>query len=182
MMWTINKVQELYREQENLVFLYFWGHQKSKDGYLTKSCLSQWWKCRFSDGQYEYTSAEQYMMSEKAKLFGDLTIQNKIITSDDPKEIKKLGRQIKNFNQAEWDKNKREIVTCGNYLKFTQDNELRHYLLATGNDIIVEASPVDTIWGVGLAETDAEIKNPLLWKGENLLGFSLMDVREQLPK
>lgn len=59
---------------------------------------------------------------------------------------------------------------------------MRHYLLATGTDIIVEASPVDPIWGVGLAETDSEIKNPLLWKGENLLGFSLMDVREQLLK
>lgn len=180
MMWTMDKVQEMYKEKSDMSFLFFWGHQKSKDGYITKSCLSQWWKCQFSDGENEYTSTEQYMMSEKAKLFGDLELQARIITSEDPKEIKHLGRQIKNFEQATWDAKKREIVTKGNYLKFTQDNELRHYLLATGNDLLVEASPVDDIWGVGLAENDPTITNPLLWRGENLLGFALMDVREQI--
>lgn len=178
--WTIEKIQQMYKEQGEIKYLFFWGHQKAKHGGPTKSCLSQWWHCRFSDKEYDYMSAEQYMMSEKAELFGDSATRKKILASNDPKEIKKLGRQVKNFEQTVWDKQKYGIVVQGNYLKFTQDNELRHYLLATGNEVIVEASPVDTVWGVGLSEDDLAIENPLLWQGENLLGFALMDVRERI--
>ncbi|MGY3779491.1 NADAR family protein [Isobaculum melis] len=182
MVWNKSKLQKQYQSKKKLNFLFFWGHQKAKDHTISKSCFSQWWSCQFKDEAYTYYSAEQYMMSEKAKLFNDTTIREQIIDCRNPKQIKALGRQIQHFDQSIWDKNKYDIVVQGNLLKFSQNPSLKKYLQDTKNKILVEASPVDKIWGIGRAEEDPKSMNPLLWKGENLLGFALMEVRELLNK
>lgn len=161
-------------------FLFFWGHQPSKDGRISKSCLSQWWNCDFQVGHLTYSSAEQYMMACKARLFRDNDIEKKIMNSNDPKEIKDLGRKVNNFDITIWDKNKYQFVVRGNYCKFAQNLKLREFLLSTSDIILVEASPYDDVWGIGMAEGDEGIDDPCNWKGTNYLGYALMEVRENI--
>lgn len=150
--------------------IYFW---KTSDKY---GIFSQWYKSDFKDiNDIKYNCAEQFMMYQKAILFGDNDVANEILNETDPKNIKALGRKIKNFNQQEWDENKFEIVIAGNFYKFTQNNELKNILLNTGNEDIAEASPLDKIWGIGIDEKAA--KSGAEWQGENLLGKALMMVR-----
>ena len=158
-------------------FVFFWGHH-SYDNKVTKSCLSQWWPCTFMSNNIVYNCAEQYMMSEKAKFFNDQQTYQLIMKESSPKIIKQLGRSVKNYNFEEWQKNKVKIVVQGNLLKFSQNEELKKFLIDTGDKILVEASPYDRIWGIGLDENNQDAKNIYKWKGENLLGFSLMEVRD----
>ncbi len=167
-------------EQENVEFLFFWGHQPSKDGSIIKTCMSQWWPATFEENGTVYKTAEHYMMAEKARTFGDLEILEKILVEDSPKDIKELGRQVKNFNPEIWDERKYEVVKRANFLKFSQDEALKHFLIQTKSKVLVEASPVDRIWGIGMDENNASAQNPAQWRGENLLGFALMEVREEL--
>lgn len=160
-------------------FVFFWGHT-SKSSNVGKHCLSQWYMCSFMVDDVCYNCAEQYMMAEKARLFGDDEVWHQIMESCDPMAIKKFGRTVKNFNVDVWERNCREIVKKGNFAKFSQSNQLMEYLLGTGNKILVEASPKDTICGIGLSEDSPKACNPHLWRGENLLGFALMDVRDML--
>lgn len=169
-------------KQKNPEFLFFWGHQPSKDGTIIKSCLSQWWPSNFSEGDITYRTAEHYMMARKAELFADNEIAREIVNTRFPKDVKALGRQIKNFDSEKWDANKFDIVKQGNYLKFSQNAALKQFLLETTNKVLVEASPTDAIWGVGLAESDPKANHPQQWRGLNLLGFALMEVRERLNK
>ncbi len=120
------------------------------------------------------------MMAEKARLFDDPAILADIITATHPKQAKDLGRKVKNFDPVVWEKYCRSIVVEGNYYKFTQNAALREFLLGTGDRILVEASPVDAIWGIGLSAEDAAVTPPDQWPGENLLGFALMVVRDRI--
>lgn len=160
-------------------FLYFWGHQEPY-GIVTKACLSQWYPCSFYvDGIY-YNCAEQYMMAEKARIFGDESARQKILAATDPLKMKKLGRQVKNFDAKIWDNVAPVIVVRGNLAKFGQNPSLLNFLLSTGSKTLVEASPYDTIWGIGMTEAQAQNSYPHIWCGTNKLGFSLMDVRDEL--
>ncbi|MCL4156008.1 UNVERIFIED_CONTAM: hypothetical protein GTU68_011559 [Idotea baltica] len=120
------------------------------------------------------------MMAAKARLFGDAEILEKILIAPDPKTAKSLGRKVANFNDNIWKQNARELVTNGNFAKFSQNPELKTFLLGTGNSVLVEASPYDRIWGIGLSAKDEKAKHPSTWQGQNLLGFALMDVRTEL--
>lgn len=163
-------------------FLFFWGHQKSKDGQLTKSCFSQWWESPFRIGDRYFRTAEHYMMVRKAELFDDQDAVSAILAASTPKDAKALGRKIRGFSDAVWLDLREEIVFTGNFEKFSQDEMLRKFLLDTRDAILVEASPVDSIWGIGLAEDNPDARNPATWPGLNLLGFALMKVREELQR
>ena len=180
MSWNLEKLQQQYSRMQKMKYIFFWGHRAAKDGSISKSCFSQWWPCEFSDQDHTYRNAEQYMMAEKARLFNDQEIRAKILQNSEPGKIKALGREIQHFQQEIWDQEKFNIVKRGNYLKFSQNEDLKEFLLGTKERILVEASPVDKIWGIGLAEDNPAVDNPFLWKGENLLGFALMEVREEL--
>ena len=104
------------------------------------------------------------------------------MNSNIPEEYKNLGRNIKNFSKEKWDKYKFEIAVKGNLLKFSQNDKLKEYLLNTQDKIIAEASPSDTIWGIGMNEDDKDILEELKWKGENLFGKAIMKVRELIKK
>jgi ribA/ribD-fused uncharacterized protein len=172
-------ISNLENEIEILNYLCFW---KPKNQLIDESCLSQWQYSKFEVDIHYYTSMEQYMMAEKARLFEDDEIEKQIISSTDPREIKSLGQKVKNFNQDIWDRVKYSIVLTGNYYKFSQNKEMRDYLLSTDNKILVEASPLDKIWGVGFSAENSKINTPHSWNGKNLLGFALMELRDDLKK
>ena len=126
---------------------------------------------------YTYSHAEQYMMAKKAWVMGDLETMKKIMATNSPREQKDLGRQVKGYDEAKWSLVRKRVVFEGNVLKFTQHKTLKEKILATGDKILVEASPVDKIWGIGLAADDPRAVNPDDWQGRNLLGDVLMAVR-----
>lgn len=177
MKYTVKSIQNT---RKPLKYLLFWGHQPSKDGSITKSCFSQWWESAFEADGVKYNTAEHYMMAEKAKLFNDEEIYQKIIECKSPAAAKKLGRQVKNFKQELWEEHRFEIVKQANFLKFSQNAELKAFLIQTKKRVLVEASPVDKIWGIGLAAEHNDAQNPQKWKGLNLLGFALMEIRDKL--
>ena len=179
MMYDMNWLLKTIDEKE-VDFLLFWGHQRSKDGSIIKTCMSQWWPSPFIENGIIYQTAEHYMMGKKALLFNDQEIFEKILVKESPKDVKDLGRQIRNFDVAKWDTHKYEIVKQGNLLKFSQNEDLSFFLLQTKDKVLAEASPVDAIWGIGLAEDHVDAKIPKNWKGLNLLGFALMEVRDEI--
>jgi ribA/ribD-fused uncharacterized protein len=122
------------------------------------------------------------MMAEKARLFGDNEVLLKIMLATDPSRQKAFGKTVKNFNKEKWEAVAKDVVYQGNYAKFTQYPELKEKLLATGDKIIVEASPTDCIWGIGLAVDDDLIFDQKNWRGTNWLGECIMKVREELRK
>lgn len=178
MKYTIQNITERFQKKERIKFLFFWGHT-AKD-MVTKSCFSQWFPGKFEENGIIYKTAEHYMMAGKARLFNDPETEEEILKAGTPNQAKALGRKVKNFDPKLWDDYKYEIVTQGNLLKFSQNHKFKDFLLSTGEKILVEASPYDRIWGIGMLETDNRAENPLLWNGENLLGFALMEVRDQL--
>lgn len=157
-------------------YLFFWGHQGNKD--IGKNCLSQWYIAQFELDKVIYPSTEHYMMAEKARLFKDDASLNQILNAKHPGEAKQLGHEIKDFDEQLWQDKRFDIVVKGNLAKFSQNEALGTFLLNTGNRILVEASPVDKIWGIGLTEHEPAAINPHLWPGLNLLGFALMRVRD----
>lgn len=176
----LTTLQEQVKNGQKYSYLCFWGHSQKTSGKIDKSCLSQWFPAKFEIDGVNYQSTEQYMMAQKAKLFNDEDIFQKILQTDDPKKIKALGRLVKNYQDEVWIVHRYEIVVQGNLAKFSQDNDLKAFLLSTSDQIIVEASPVDQIWGTGLATDHVNATNPNAWQGLNLLGFALMEVRKQL--
>lgn len=174
--WDKNYLIKLGENRPEL--LLFYGHRVTKT--VTETCLSQWYPCQFEVDGVTYTSAEQYMMAEKAKLFGDEEIRAEILNTDDPRMCKALGRKVKNFDKAVWDKNKEDIVRNGNFEKFMQNDTLRNFLLSTGEKVLVEASPTDRAWGIGMGKNNPDVLNPQKWRGQNLLGFTLMAVRKDM--
>ena len=148
----------------------FWKHQ-----------FGQWTMRDFHDPDgIVYNCCEQYMMYKKARLFGDLEMGKRILKEVDPSNQQKMGREIRGFNAEIWDNHKIGIVWYGNYLKFSQHEDLKERLLATGNRILAESSPYDLIWGIGLRASDEKALDEANWKGQNLLGQTLMSVRAAL--
>lgn len=122
------------------------------------------------------------MMVQKAILFDANDIAKEILATDDPGHAKALGRQVPNFKSDVWDEKKFSIVVEANEKKFGQNPELKDYLISTGKRILVEASPNDNVWGIGLTEDHPDASDPARWKGENLLGFALMNVRDSFQR
>ncbi len=178
MKYTRELFTERFNKGERFKYVFFWGHGKTSDNGITKTCLSQWYDCRFTVDGVEYRTAEQFMMAQKAVLFGDEKVLAEIMSAGHPKEFKALGRKISGFKQEIWDKNCCDIVIRGNVAKFSQNNELREFLLNTGTLVLVEASPYDKIWGIGMGADDTRCENPSLWNGTNFLGFCLMEARD----
>jgi ribA/ribD-fused uncharacterized protein len=154
----------------------FYSHTKSN-----YKCFSQFSRCRFTIDSIEYNCAEQWMMASKARTFtGNDNILAEILQNNDPAKIKGLGRKVQNYDEQIWSRVRYEVVVKGNYAKFSQNDNLKKILLDTKDAILVEASPYDRIWGVGLGIDNPDVNNPAKWIGQNLLGKALMEVREQL--
>jgi ribA/ribD-fused uncharacterized protein len=150
-------------------YLFFWG-----------GVYSQWLSSEFTVDGMTYNTAEQYMMAEKARLFNDATALGYILKTRDPSRQKAIGRTVQDFDPVKWNEVCRLVVYRANLAKFTQSKFLLNELMSTGNQIIVEASPEDTIWGIGLGETDPRRFDETQWRGKNWLGIAIMQVRSDL--
>ncbi|MGW4945487.1 NADAR family protein [Actinoplanes sp. NPDC004185] len=177
---TVDDVIELARSGRPLKYVFFWGHRPQRDGSIGTGCLSQWWPSAFTVDGVRFSTAEHYMMWRKALLFGDEETARLIVAASHPRQAKMLGRRVRGFDEQTWVQHRWSIVTQAGVAKFGQRPELRDFLIGTGERILVEASPTDRIWGIGLAATDERTADPAQWQGLNLLGFSLMAAREQL--
>ena len=180
MQYDINWLIKEQNEDKPLKFIHFWGHQPNKDGSIGASCFSQWWIQPFKIEGNIYPTAEHCMMAEKARLFKDIEVEKEILEAKSPAEAKNLGRKVANLDEKIWNKHRFEIVCKGNFHKFSQHEDLKRFLLNTGDRIIVEYSPVDTIWGNGHSKDHPNAFNAEKWRGLNLLGFALMIVRDEL--
>ncbi|MER7375902.1 NADAR family protein [Streptomyces lanatus] len=167
-------IQEV-RAGARVKYLHFWGHRPLPDGRVGASCLSQWWQAPFEVDGISYATAEHWMMAEKARLFGDAEAERQVLDAGHPSQAKKAGRLVRGFDDAMWERERFRIVVEGSVHKFSAHPELREFLLGTGERVLVEASPVDRVWGIGLAAGDPE-----RWRGPNLLGFALMVARGRL--
>ena len=158
-------------------YLMFWGHRPEPDGSIGRGCLSQWWPATFTVDSHTFATAEHYMMWSKAKLFNDDEIAEKILSAPHPHRAKALGRQVRAFDQEVWESARYAIVVEGSRAKFTQHDDLGTFLRRTGDRVLVEASPMDRVWGIGLAANDPRAEDPTQWRGLNLLGYALMAAR-----
>lgn len=154
-------------------FTFFWKN---------RSPFSNWYPSVFTHNGIKYTRGEQYMMHQKALMFGDSTIAASIMLTDNPAEQKDLGRMVSNYDDAVWAEKRVDVMIEGLFEKFNQNPKLKEALLNTGETVIVEASPVDKIWGIGLAEDHPDATNPDKWPGQNLLGIVLMRVRDKIKE
>lgn len=150
-------------------FALFWG-----------SPFSNWYKAKFEVDNVIYSTSEQYMMHQKALLFNDPETAKQIMKTSDPKKQKQLGREVKNYRDDLWNQIRYDVVLEGCFEKFYQNEEFADILLMTEDLEIVEASPYDKIWGIGLDASHPDAIDKTKWKGENLLGKVLMEVRTQL--
>lgn len=174
------QLQQLSRTGQRPKYLFFWGHRPEADGSIGKGCLSQWWGASFVVDGILYPTAEHFMMAEKARLFEDAEALEHILEAKSPGAAKRFGRQVRGFDEDAWEAAREGIVVRANVAKFEQNAALGSFLRATGDRVLVEASPRDRIWGIGLAKEDPRAQNPLQWRGLNLLGFALMEVRRRL--
>lgn len=182
MKYQLSTLIEQFEQGQAMDFLFFWGHRPSQDGSITLSCLSQWWGQGFEHEGIYYRTAEHWMMAEKARLFKDSTSLPRILNARTPLEAKKLGRKVKGFELETWQANAYTIVKTGNVHKFSQHMAMKAFLLSTGAKVLVEASPYDQIWGIGLSREAPQAQDPRKWLGTNLLGFALMEVRDELKE
>lgn len=154
--------------------IFFW-HEYEENG-----CFSNWYYSPFEAGGEKFRHAEQYIMAQKAKLFGDELSCRKIMAAKEPDECKRLGRQVAGYDDAVWKEHRGPILRAALRAKFTQNDELRRRLLSTGGTRLAEASPHDKIFGIGLSAEDAVYVRPEQWQGQNLLGKALAEIREEL--
>jgi ribA/ribD-fused uncharacterized protein len=150
-------------------FTFFW-----------KSKLSQWQRAPFVLGGVTFTHAEQYMMYAKALVFGDRDAADRILAADHPREQQAIGRTVRGFDESVWVLLRKGVVFAGNYERFRQNADQRELLFATRGTTLVEASPHDRVWGIGLAADDPRAQDRSQWLGRNLLGEALTRVREVL--
>lgn len=174
----VEELRSRFNAGEKFKYVFFYGHRPALSG-ITVACFSQWYGAPFVvDGQ-RYPTAEHFMMAEKAALFGDHEMRAQVLQAPSPGVAKSLGRKVRGFDDAIWVAKRFSIVVRANRAKFAQNPELGQFLQQTGSRVLVEASPVDRIWGIGLAHDSERVNNPNQWRGLNLLGFALMQVRDR---
>jgi ribA/ribD-fused uncharacterized protein len=173
-MWNRERLINEISSGVSFDYVLFWGHTPKVDGVIDNACLSQWFQKAFEVDGVTYATAEHFMMAGKARLFGDDDALRVILAARTPAEAKAAGRAVRNFDDEAWDAARFEVVVRGNIAKFGQHPALRAHLLATGDRVLVEASPRDRVWGIGMGASNPDARIPARWRGRNLLGFALM--------
>lgn len=178
--WTRADLVQAEASGLPLDLLLFYGHAAPADGSIGPHVLSQWHRHPFEVEGVRYLTAEHFMMAAKATLFDDEVRLREILASATPREAKALGRRVAGFDDATWTAHREDVVTRASVAKFGSDRRLRDYLLDTGDTVLVEASPRDRIWGIGMGRANPDAQLPSRWRGRNLLGFALMQARATL--
>ncbi|MEU7166503.1 NADAR family protein [Streptomyces morookaense] len=177
---SVAELMAAVRRGERVEYVPFWGHRPRRDGSVGPGCFSQWWPSPFTVDGTVYATAEHWMMAGKARLFGDAEAEAAALAAAHPQQAKAAGRSVRGFDEEQWRRHRFELVVQGSVHKFAQHPELRAFLLGTGDRVLVEASPLDRVWGIGLAADDERAQDPAQWRGLNLLGFALMEARQRL--
>ncbi len=178
--WTYDELVAAEQSGERLKFVLFWGHTAPASGEVGPHVFSQWWPAEFDVDGVNYATAEHFMMAEKARLFDDTDALEEILTAASPAEAKAGGRRVQGFTDEVWKQHREDIVRRASVAKFRSDDELRNYLVGTGDRVLIEASPRDRIWGIGMGRNNPSAEKPSEWRGLNLLGFALMQARAEL--
>lgn len=161
-------------------FLFFWDHAALAGAPVGRHCLSPWSPTPFVVDGVAYATAEHCLMAAKAALFGDEATRQLVLQAATPGEAKALGREVQDFDEAVWARQRYAIVLRASLAKFGQHPALREWLLSTGDAVLAQASPLDAIWGTGLSAAHPDARRPGRWPGLNLLGFALMQARDGL--
>lgn len=172
---SIDTLLEAEANGNRLKYLYFWSHEPTDA--IGPQCLSQWYPAPFVIEGVTYPTAEHWMMAAKARLFGDAEAEAAVLAAAHPGKAKRIGREVRGFDEASWVRRREAIAVAGNVAKFGGSPQLQDYLRATGDRVLVEASATDRIWGIGMTAADPRAALPSEWLGLNLLGFALMRVR-----
>ncbi len=176
---NLESIRARRRAGETFKYVFFWGHTRRGDA-IGASCLSNWYPAPFELDGLRYATAEHWMMAGKARLFGDDSALARVLSASHPGEAKKIGREVRGFDEETWVAERDAMVCRGLVAKFSQNAALGAYLRGTRSRVLVEASPVDELWGIGLAADDERAHEPLAWRGLNRLGFLLMEARGAL--
>lgn len=176
----LRALQDEAARKARLKYLFFWSHKEGSRS-AGRACLSQWYPAPFVLDGARYPTAEHWLMAEKARLFGDAHARDRVLAARSPGAAKRIGREVRRFDEAVWGRERFGVAVRGNVAKFGQNPELGRFLVGTRRRVLVEASPRDRVWGIGLAEDDDRATTPSLWRGLNVLGFSLMEARSRLP-
>ncbi|MDR7383654.1 NADAR family protein [Promicromonospora iranensis] len=177
---SVDELRLLIEAGAAVKYLHFWGHQPETDGTAGKGSLSQWFVAPFEVAGERYATAEHWMMAEKARLFRDPDAERAAIDAPNPALAKAAGRAVRDFDGDVWARERFEVVVRGNVHKFAAHPDLQEFLLRTGSRVLVEASPRDRVWGIGMGAKNENAENPAAWRGLNVLGFALMEARERL--
>lgn len=164
----------------SVAFLFFWGHTPRREGPLDASCLSQWFPRAFEHEGVRYRTAEHFMMAAKARHFDDSAALARVLEAATPAEAKAIGRQVVGYDDEAWERVRWQTVVEGSVAKFGAHEDLRAFLLGSGDRVLVEASPRDRVWGIGMGASHPDARAPERWRGRNLLGFALMEARARL--
>lgn len=173
---TLNDYKEYYYGGYKFDYTFITGYKKTDK--LNNNCLSLKYPCRFKEKNIEFNSVLQYYMYKKAELFKDFKARDKILNEKDYHKIFYLGKRIKGFDKEKWNRTYYNLAKKGNYLKFSQNEDLKYYLVGTNSSFIINLDSHNPRWSVGLDINDKYIKNPSHWRGSNELGFMLMRIRE----
>jgi len=176
---SVEEVRTLARRGRRLKFVLFWKPRLRGEP-VSAAVLSQWERSPFTLDGRRFPTVEHYLMWRKAVLFDDGAVADRILDAPGPAAVKALGRQVRGFDPQVWERDRVGISVAGNVAKFRQNPELGDYLVGTGSRILVEASPADRIWGIGLEADDPGAEKPDRWRGRNLLGFALMRARNEI--
>ncbi len=177
---TLAALVDAERAGRGLGYLFFWSHRPGPGGGVGPQVLSQWFEHPFEVEGVTYPTAEHYMMAEKARLFDDDETLELVLGADGPAAAKELGRQVRGFDERRWVERRFDIVVRASTAKFGADDTMLGYLIGTAALVLVEASPHDRVWGIGLDARHPDARRPSRWPGENLLGFALMEARARL--
>ena len=162
---SLKELVEVVQRGAQPEYVFFWGHTQKTPGMIDESCLSNWFPAMAALNDAEYPTTEHYMMAEKARLFGDEKMRGLILRAESPAAAKGLGRKVAGFDENVWKNHRFEIVVTGNEGKFLQNEKLGEFLMSTGSRVLVEASPRDHIWGIGLGKKTRKLKTH--WNGED---------------
>ena len=180
--YNLSSLRQAIKDGYAPEFVFFWSGKEVNERAVGPECLSQWYPASFSVGDTTYSTAEHFMMAEKARIFGDRVVLQRILKAPSPKKAKQLGRQVRGFDEQTWVQERLAVAVRGNQAKFQQNERLRRYLIETEERVLAEASPHDSVWGIGLSATDVRAPDPFQWEGQNLLGFAVMRVRAVLSR
>ena len=157
----------------------FFGHTNTT-GKVNQTCFSNFYPAQFVYKGYNFPTSEHALMASKAMVFWDTVRFQMIVKSDTPSSAKQYGRKVEGYTDSIWAACRYQIMTDILIEKFTQNDLMCEYLLSTGEEILVETSPYDKVWGIGMGQENRAWVDQKLWKGQNLLGFALMDTRRAL--